>query len=415
MEFDNIRLLENRVISPGEGWIYVADFNIDHQGNVLKSTDRIDDEVEDLMQIVSAGGNVRILAHKGRFKDGDTEDLEFAVPHLSRRLGIDVKYFPENTTEAAVEFARSLKPGEVAVMGNVRKNKGEEKNDREVARQYAKLGDFVAVGGFGKAHRAEASNNAILEFLPGYLTRSQVAGMELLIPWAGKSEEYSVAVLGGIKKEKITTGLVGFAGTYDCIIPGGIVVNTILKLRYDVGASVLEDSGKTFEKEVREVMEGPNGAKVHVPDLVHIAKFESGRWIGIDGTVHWSDGKCISASKPISLSEYGKVPAGFMIVDYVMPQSGIDALEALRQRGGRMIVAGTPGLHKKGFSSATNAVREYLSLQNVHGVVLGGDTAAEIEFQGPKSKGGGSALHWVAYGTTPVLDALRANYKAFRN
>lgn len=402
IEFFDVRQLDYAEIKLGQHWIYSTDLNIKHTGDKLKSTDRIDCEIHDIKTILDNNGIVLILAHKGRFADGDAEDLSFAVPYLSQKLGKEVKYYPDNATMPSVDFANSLKPGEIAIMGNVRKNMTEEKNDLGLAGQYAKLAGndgAVAVGGFGKSHRAEASNVGILEFLPGYITRSQIEEMRLISPWAGKKEgTYSVAVLGGVKKEKIKTGLIGFFETYDYIIPGGIVLNTILKCKgYNVGDSIITDEGKSFEKNVAPLLSNPNAGKIFVPDEVIIAKMVDGKF---------------QDSKTINIKD--GVPAGYMIVDFVLSKPAIDALEYLAQKKGRIILAGTPGIYVAGFHTATDKVMEYMNKPGVKAVVLGGDTAAEVKFSGPSSTGGGSALYFVAYGTTEVFEALKKNKEKFK-
>jgi len=263
INLDDIAQLRNAYINPGNRWIYSTDFNIGHKGPKLRNSSRVDVEVDDAKFILDQGGIVLFLAHKGRFKDGDTEDLEFIVPHLENQLGVGVAYYPENNTLDAFEFTRNLMPGTAAIMGNTRKNEGEEKNDAELAAQFAILGQFVAVGGFGKAHREHASNVGILQHLPGYATQSHLDEMISLGPWTGSDPDtYSVAVLGGIKKEKITAGLVGFVESYDAVIPGGIVLNTILRVQgYEIGDSIIEDNGKTYETEVEAVLRGKKWRK----------------------------------------------------------------------------------------------------------------------------------------------------------
>lgn len=98
--------------------------------------------------------------------------------------------------------------------------------------------------------------------------------MELLVPWAGREEgTYSIAALGGAKKEKITIGFTGFVETYDMIIPVGITLNTILKVRgHEIGDSVIKDGGKSFEKEVQDASVSHCGHRVCVPDKAIIAK-----------------------------------------------------------------------------------------------------------------------------------------------
>ena len=398
ISLDEVLHLQKTPVQLGSRWIYVADFNIKHTGTNLKSTDRIDTELEDARYILEQGGRVLFLAHKGRYQDQDTEDLDFVVPYLHEQLGVEVAYYPDNTTSEAIDYSKNLAPGTAAVMGNTRKHFGEEKNYLKLAEQFALLGDFVAVGGFGKAHRAHASNVGILNFLPGYLTQSQLTEMESLVPFAGsKQNAYSVAVLGGVKKEKVTVGLLGFAESYDAIIPGGIVLNSLLKgLGHNIGDSLLEDGGKTFVDVAMFVYNGLFGDKILLPDTVIISKkTESG----------------FSGEAYVSVSH--GVPEGYMIVDSVLPPPAVDALEKVKHEQGRIVLAGTPGIYNQGFRTSTDLITFCMNQNRSRSIVLGGDTSAEVGFDGPTSTGGGSALHFAAYGTTPVFEALKANKQRF--
>ncbi|MBR9706599.1 phosphoglycerate kinase [Candidatus Pacearchaeota archaeon] len=395
MNFDDVAKLQETKINPNSKWIYAADFNIKHKNSKLKNTDRVDVEIEDLKYILDQGGNPIILAHKGRFKKGDTEDLDFIVPYLSSKLESKVEYFPENSTYEAVQFVQGLKPGTVAIMGNTRKNEGEEKDDPFLAAEFARLGQNVAVGGFGKAHRIHASNVGILRYLPGYATKSQLKEMKLLEPWAGKDpESYSVAILGGIKKEKILTGLAGFLETYDAIIPGGIVLNTILHVQgFPIGKSLIKDSGKTYEKQVAEALRGENKHKIHIPEKVVIAKKQDDKYLN-----------------PHTINPKNtQIPKDYMIVDFILPNTAIQSLDQMIQERGRGILAGTPGIYNKGFKQATDPVLASMRKNLENCAVLGGDTAAEVNYEGVSSTGGGSALYFIVNATTPVFEALKTN------
>ena len=396
VNFDDVAQLQDADVKPGDRVVYAADFNTKRDGENPKSTQRIDAEIADLKLIIGKGGIPVILAHQGRFKDGDAGHLDFVAAYLSRQLGVNVVYHPENHTTEAVDFVANLTPGSVAVMGNTRMHQGEEKNDPLLAERFSKLGKYAAIGGFGKAHRAHASNVGILDFIPGFATRSQLDEMRLLAPWAAEEKGYSVAVLGGVKKEKITIGLEGFARTYDAIIPGGIVLNTIVKvLGYTVGDSILKDGEKSFEAEVKRLLDA-HGNKIHVPGQLIVARFEDGKFHDMQ-TVTTSDG----------------VPDGYKIVDSVLSHGALSALERMVSENGRLVLAGTPSFYPAGFTTATDAVMSRMNRNRERCVVLGGDTAAEVNFTGPVSTGGGSALYFVSNGTTAVFDALKANKRKF--
>lgn len=386
--------LSERTIIPGERWIYSADFNVTHENHTILGTSRIDAEIHDIQRIASAGGIVLILAHQGRY--GKAESLEFILPYLSEQLGKTAEYCEENTGAKAQEFAQHLTPGSVAVMGNTRRHEGEERNDPQLAKEFSRLGDAVALGGFGKAHRANSSNVGILKHLPGYLTDNHCHEMETLSKWTGKSSKYSVAILGGVKREKIDIGLKGFAQIYDCIIPGGIVLNALLHTKgYSVGSSLMTD-GK-YQANIEESFISQASAQIVLPTQVIVTS-----------TAHWSDRRI-----SIVQDRTNGVKQNEAIVDYIMPSQGRECLERAIREGGRIVVAGTPSMITKGFTNATEALQPYLEHAGAQILILGGDTASEINHKGIVSTGGGSALQYLAFGTTAVLDALRHQPASF--
>jgi len=388
MNLKGIKLLREKKIHKGELWLYSADFN---------TKDRVKEEVEDIKYISRNGGIVVILAHQGRYKDGSAESLRWSSQELTKLLGKKVHFFEESIGKSVSRRIEKLGEGEIAVLENTRINKGEEEDGSGLARKFVDLvkekerESYVAIGGFGKAHRKNASNYGILNYLPGFLAESQVREMGSLGAWSGKSSAYSIAVLGGVKKEKITEGLVGFSESYDFIIPGGIVLNTIYYVQgRKVGDSVIEDEGKISDKEVKSVLR-KHKDKIAIPEEVIIAKKSSSGY---------------SSGRRIFIEE--GVPKGWMIVDFILSESARESLEQLVRKKGRIVMAGTPGLYKAGFKSATDEILKYMNKSGVKGLVLGGDTAQEVKYKGNVSLGGGASLYLISHGTTPVLEKLRS-------
>lgn len=380
-----------RYVTPGSRWIYSADFNVKSVPH-----ERVDAEIPDIAAISRKGGITAILAHEGRF--GNARSLEFVAQYLSQKLSRDVPYFPENATSAAQEFAKTLKPGDVAVLGNTRMNSGEERNELVLAAEYGMLGDQVVVGGFGKAHRTNASNVGVLECRRGYISSSHDDEMARLELWTGKKpDKYSVAVLGGMKKEKITQGLLGFAKDYDAIIPGGIVLNALLKHKYGfVGNSVVDDGGKTFENEIEFALQ-QYGDKIILPSEVIVADRDGNRWTNIGRA---------------NLVHLERVPEGSSIVSYPMHFDQQCALARVAQYNGRLVVAGTPDIPSLPESKASKQLEYWLKEIGPNALILGGDTAQELRAERAcVSTGGGAALTFLTTGTTAAYEALKQNYK----
>src|SRR5262249_37673043 len=134
--------------------------------------------------------------------------------------------------DAAVSQSHAMRDGEVAVFGNTRRYDGEERNDPGLAKAFSEIGDVVALGGFSKAHRAHSSNVGMLRFRPGYLASSVSTQLDQLASGAGARRGFFPGgVLGGKRGERGGLGLGGFSRIYYLFIPGGVVLNCILKAR----------------------------------------------------------------------------------------------------------------------------------------------------------------------------------------
>lgn len=382
-----VRRLADRHITAGERWIYSAGFNVRPD---LADTARVDAEVADIARLADAGARIAVVSHQGSHRDGTARHLGFVAGHLAARLGRPVRYVPGTVSDAAVRAAGALTPGEVALFGNTRLDAGEEADDPAFAARLALLGDRVAVGGFSKAHRSHASNVGILRLLPGFAARSLLAEAERLRPWSGRDAgRYSVAVLGGTKKEKTETGLVHLAAAYDLVVPGGAVLNALLAARgHRIGASDLGEAGARGVAVAAEVLGRTHRAEIPLPRQVVVAPagapHEPRRVVDLD------DG----------------IPPGHAVVDFVPAPRAVALLRDLAADGGRALVAGPPGLPGPGGTGSWRTVRPHLAPSRVRTLLLGGDTVAELPWDGPSSTGGGAALHLLAYGTVPVLDAL---------
>lgn len=397
MTKNEINLLKERSIKYGERWVYSAGFNVRPD---LENTSRIDNELDDIKFLIDNKACISILSHHGNLID-----MRFIAERLAEKLNSEVKYSDEKNLEKMKKISKSLNPGELVMFGNTRFYDGEKKNDWNLAEKFSKLGDFVAIGGFSKAHRKHASNVGILNYAPGFLTQNHVREMNFLGPWADKKNCFSIAVLGGIKKEKIITGL-ELAKKYDVIIPGGIVLNTGLRLIYgedSIGESVISEDGKTFEKEYMKLFKNKKAnCEIYIPHKVISAKKTK---------FGFSDIGFIDLNME-------KVPKNKMIVSYILPEILINRLEKVVSENGRMVLAGTPDLYKQGIGFATNEIVNRLKRVGERGLILGGDTGAEIDYdkekyKGKVSTGGGASLEFLCTGTTAVYEALKINKRKF--
>ena len=92
-----------------------------------------------------------------------------------------------------------MTPGSVGILENTRFHEGEEKNDPELAKAMAALGDYYVDDAFSTAHRAHASTEGITHFLPSFAGRAMEAELKALECALGNPERPVAAVVGGAK------------------------------------------------------------------------------------------------------------------------------------------------------------------------------------------------------------------------
>lgn len=388
LSFD-MRLLVERPIQRGERWVYSAGFNV---GSDLTDSQRIDAELPDLRRLSRAGARVALLTHQGSAADRTARHLPHVARYLSERLGQRIQYFPENCSERAHHWSLRLQSGEIALFGNTRLDEREERGDLHLASQFAALGDRVAIGGFSKAHRAHASNVGILEFLPGYASDSLCKAAKDLEPWAGfRSDGMSVAMIGGVKPEKVAVGFEYLTRTYDLVIPGGILLNTILRVMgYKIGDSELGPAPISCWKAVLRVLSRDNRARIYLPRFVRAASPN-----GSSRTIEVADG----------------IPDRYAIVDLHLEDPAISAIT----RATRVLLAGTPGRSDFGNGLAAATLLNARAAYPKTTMLLGGDTCADLSWSGVMSAGGGSALEYIATGTCVIMESLRLNECIFED
>ncbi|WP_422646846.1 phosphoglycerate kinase [Actinoalloteichus caeruleus] len=390
-----VRLLADEPLAAGQRWIFSAGFNVaDGPGGL----GRVDTELADLARLSGAGARVALLTHQGRHADGSARHLGDLATYLGGRLGCPVRYLPWSTGPEARAAVAALRDGEIALFGNTRLHAGEERNDPDLAVEFAALGERVAMGGFSKAHRRHASTTGLLGLLPGWAADSLVRELTLLGPWAGRDPtRFSVAVVGGRKQEKVEVGLRRLGSAYDLVIPGGAVLNCLLAARgHPVAESVLGDSPARAVEVAAEVLAAAAPDALHLPEEVAVARpdgsggYGEARWLRLDPR-RPDDG----------------VPPGYAVVDFTVLPWALAALDRLVGGGGRAVVAGPPSAYRAGHRRASDQVLTRLAGARDDVVLLGGDTVAELPWSGPTSTGGGSALRYLAEGGCAVLDALR--------
>ena len=371
-----------------------VDFNVPLDGARIADDTRIRASLPTIQYLVEQGARVALLSHLGRPEGKVVDKLRMApvAERLSELLGAPVKYLLESVGPETDKAVAGLKPGQVALLENVRFHSEEEKNDPAFAEQLAQLGDVYVNDAFGAAHRAHASTEGVAHHLPavaGLLLQREidVIGEALAHP-----KKPFVAIIGGAKVSDKMGVLHNLLDKVDSLLIGGGMANTFLvAIGCQVGESLLE---KDKVSEARDLIRQADAQKVQLmlPKDVVVA----------------SDFSNDAESKTVSCQE---TPAGWRILD-IGPGTVQQYCEAIVQAK-TVVWNGPMGVFEMDkFAEGTRGIAQ--AVANCRGLTIagGGDSVAAIEQAGLASKishvstGGGATLELLEGRTLPGLAAL---------
>src|SRR5690606_27631173 len=145
-----------------------VDFNVPMENGAVVDDTRIRAAIPTIQQLSEKGAKVILASHLGRPKGEVKEDMRLTAvgERLSQLMNKPVKKLDESIGELVEKTVNEMQNGDIVLLENVRFHKGEEKNDEELAKQFAKLADIYVNDAFGAAHRAHASTEGIAKYIP---------------------------------------------------------------------------------------------------------------------------------------------------------------------------------------------------------------------------------------------------------
>ena len=246
-----------------------ADFNVPLKDGKITNDNRIVQALPTIKYIIEQGGKLVLFSHLGKVKQESDKaglTLKPVAEALSEKLGQEVIFVPETRGEKLESAIKNLKEGDVLLVENTRfedlDGKKESKNDPELGKYWASLGDVFVNDAFGTAHREHASNVGIsthLETAAGYLMEKEIKFIGGVV---NDPHKPVVAILGGAKvsdKIGVIKNLVNIA---DKILIGGGMAYTFIKAQgHEIGKSLLEEDKIDFAKELL----ASNGDQIILP------------------------------------------------------------------------------------------------------------------------------------------------------
>lgn len=363
------------------------DLNVPVKNAVVTSDARINAALPTIKQALDHGAMVILMSHLGRPTEGQFEDqfsLQPVADSLSQKLGAKVQLVTDWSN--GVEVAS----GQVALLENVRFNRGEKANDDSLSQAYAKLCDIFVMDAFGTAHRAQASTHGVAKFAPiacaGPLLANELNALEKAI---ATPKAPVGAIVGGSKVSTKLMVLETLADKVDQLIVGGGIANTFLAAAgHPVGKSLYEPDLIPAAKALME--------KVQIP-------------LPTDVVV----GKEFSETAQARVISVDAVEADDMIFD-IGPQSASQLAEIIKTLG-TIIWNGPVGVFEfDQFAEGTKALSYAIAESEGFSIAGGGDTLAAVdkyeiaEQVSYISTGGGAFLEYVEGKELPAVALLKA-------
>lgn len=380
-----------------------VDFNVPlNKSYSVQDDTRIRRALPTIKALLNGGASVVLMSHLGRPKGVSEEfSLRHIISHLEGLLENPVQFASDCVGDRALGISQNLKPGEIALLENLRFHEEEKSGDEFFAGQLAENGDLYINDAFGTAHRNHASTAVIARFFPedkafGKLLEGEISALSRVM---SKPARPLLAIIGGAKVSSKLTVLENMVEKVDkLLIGGGMAYTFILAKGGKVGASLVE---KEMVERAKFVLERAANSSTEIllpEDSVCADQF--------------------SADANFMVLNSYEIKEGWMGLD-LGPKSCEKFVAAVKESK-TILWNGPMGVFEfeacsKGTFTVANALKD-ATKKGAYTLVGGGDSVAAINVCGLAddvsyvSTGGGAMLEYLEGKTLPGIAAIQDQY-----
>ncbi len=378
-----------------------VDLNVPVMRGKVTDDTRIIRFVPTIRDIIKVNGKAVLLSHFGRPKGKVDEkfSLKIVVDSVEKALHKDVIFISTdwNDVSEAKKIIDDAPLGSIIIIENTRFHSGEEKNDIELAKRMASLGEIYINDAFSASHRAHASTEQLAHLLPAFVGRAMQKELRALSSGLDKPAHPVIAIIGGAKISTKIDLIENLLKKVDGLVIGGGMANTFLyAMGIGIGNSLCEKDLSETAIRIMDKSESEHCAIILPVDANVAWKFEANaknRFYGLDAMD----------------------PNG-MILD-IGPAS-IERIKGAIDEAKTIVWNGPLGAFEyEPFDAGTVEIAKYVAKRTVEGKLVsiagGGDTVSALAHAGVVddftyvSTAGGAFLEWMEGKTLPALLALK--------
>ena len=384
----------------GKKAIIRVDFNVplNDQFEITDDT-RIRAALPTIKKVLEGKGSAILMSHLGRPKGKDEKfSLKHIVAHLTKSIGVEVKFADDCIGDSAKEMAAALKPGEVLLLENLRYYDEEKNGDEAFAKKLADLADLWINDAFGTAHRAHASTAVIAKFFPeaklfGYVMEGELSSVDKVLK---DTKRPLTAIMGGAKVSSKIEIIKTLMSKVDHLIIGGGMTYTFVKaMGGTIGNSLVEDDKLETAREILKKAK-ENNVKLHLATDALIADD-------------------FSNDANTKVCDVNAIPEGWMGLD--VADATTQSFKKVIEESKTILWNGPVGVFEMDtFAKGTKAIADAIVTATEKGafsLIGGGDSVAAINKYGLAdqvsyvSTGGGALLEYIEGKELPGVKAIR--------